>query len=97
VPSTASKWIRADAVSPEFEGGLVVLPCSAPWLDAWMAEHTSFPNAVHDEAVDTTSLALSVLKSVPERVRQIPIVQTGIPDRDDRATKMLARLKRRDS
>ena len=54
-----SKWVRADAVSPLFEGGRVVLPESAPWLDAWMHEHLSFPNGIHDEAVDTTSLALS--------------------------------------
>lgn len=95
VPSTASKWIRADAVSPEFEGGLVVLPCTAPWLDAWLAEHMSFPNGVHDEAVDTTSLALSVLRSVPARTRMVSIVQSGVPDRTDKATKMLAKLKGR--
>jgi len=58
VTPIGSKWIRADAVSPLFEAGRIVLPDAAPWLDAWMAQHLGFPNAAHDEAVDTTSMAL---------------------------------------
>lgn len=59
-----SKWVRADAVSPIFESRRVVLPERAPWLDGWMHEHLSFPNGIHDEAVDTTSMALSALSAL---------------------------------
>lgn len=62
IPPIGSKWTRADNVSNDFAGGLVVLPEAAPWLDAWMHEHLGFPNAAHDEAVDTTSLALSMFR-----------------------------------
>ena len=56
-----SKWTRADRVSDVFRSGRVVLPCRAPWLDAWLHEHLAFPFGVHDEAVDTTSMALGEL------------------------------------
>jgi len=62
-PVEGSKWTRADRVSPIFQSGRVVLPCRAPWLDAWLHEHLSFPNGVHDEAVDTTSMALAELST----------------------------------
>lgn len=93
VPATASKWIRADAVSPEFEGGLVVLPCMAHWLDGWLHQHLAFPNAAHDEAVDTTSLALSVLRNAPKKPQAVDVKHTGIPDRESRTEKMRERLK----
>lgn len=67
VPAVGSKWTRADSVSNEFEGGMVVLPESAPWLDSWINEHLGFPNAAHDEAVDTTSMALTHFKSYGTR------------------------------
>lgn len=58
-----SKWVRADAVSPIFDSGRVMLPCRAPFLDGWMHEHLAFPNGTHDEAVDTTSMALRELSA----------------------------------
>lgn len=61
IPPQGSKWVRADAVAPIFESGRVVLPTRAPWLSSWVNDHLAFPNGVHDEAVDTTSLALSQL------------------------------------
>jgi predicted phage terminase large subunit-like protein len=59
-----SKWVRADAAAPVFQAGRVALPCQAPWLDGWMHEHLSFPNALHDEAVDTTSMAVRELREI---------------------------------
>lgn len=56
------KLSRAQAVTPLFEGGRVVLPDSAPWLDAWKHEHLRFP-AGKDDQVDTTSMALSYLST----------------------------------
>lgn len=59
-----SKWVRADAAAPVFQAGRVVLPERAQWLDGWMHEHLSFPNALHDEAVDTTSMAVRELREI---------------------------------
>lgn len=63
VPFTVggSKEGRADAVTPFFEAGKVVLPSSASWVDEFIEEHISFPNAAHDDMVDTTSMALREL------------------------------------
>jgi predicted phage terminase large subunit-like protein len=62
IPSTSSKISRAEAVSPLFEAGRIVLPDNAPWLPIWFNEHIRFPSrAVKDDCVDTTSLALNRL------------------------------------
>lgn len=95
VPAHGSKWTRADAIANEFEGGMVLLPESAPWLDAWLHEHLAFPNAQHDEAVDTTSLALSVLRATPSRSQRRTLAEQAIPDRRTVADRMLERLKMR--
>jgi predicted phage terminase large subunit-like protein len=90
----ASKWSRADAVSGDFKGGQVALPCSAPWLDAWITEHTGFPRAKHDESVDTTSLALSVMDNAPgrntQKVTEAPVHRIQTP-----SERILARVKER--
>ena len=64
VKPEGSKWVRADAVTPLFQSGRIVLPAGAPWLDAWLHEHLAFPNGQHDDRVDTTSLALSELVKI---------------------------------
>ena len=87
VTPVGSKWTRADAVSPAFQSGRVMLPCRAPWLDAWMHEHLSFPNALHDEAVDTTSLALSELLKMHT---SIPMTSLK-PKKDERPAERIAR------
>jgi predicted phage terminase large subunit-like protein len=58
---SGTKESRALAVTPYFEGGKVVLPERAPWLDAWLHEHLRFQSDKHDDQVDTTSMALSYL------------------------------------
>ena len=55
------KVSRADSITPIFESGNVVLPTWKPWLDDWVDEHLRFPAGVHDDMVDTTSLALQEL------------------------------------
>jgi predicted phage terminase large subunit-like protein len=77
IPAVGSKWVRADSVSPLFESGRVVLPERAPWLDGWMHEHLAFPNGVHDEAVDTTSMALRELASIGQGMPRM--TSTGRP------------------
>lgn len=54
-----SKVARAHAVSPLFEAGNVYLPKNAPWLFDYEDELTKFPNAEHDDRVDSTTQALS--------------------------------------
>jgi Terminase RNaseH-like domain len=50
---------RANAVAPLCEAGQVNLPRGAPWLADFLDEHSSFPNATHDDTVDTTTQALT--------------------------------------
>lgn len=57
-----SKYVRAEAVTPEFESGRVYLPEGAAWLDEWIEEHIAFPSVKHDDFVDTTSGALGYIK-----------------------------------
>lgn len=63
VPAIGNKVTRAEAQTPKFEAMTVVLPEEAPWLDDWLLEHLTFPNSMHDDQVDTTSLALQYLSS----------------------------------
>jgi predicted phage terminase large subunit-like protein len=67
VKPVGRKESRVHAVSGLFAAGKVKLPATAPWLADWVAEHLRFPNATHDDQVDTTAMALSELayKSVP--------------------------------
>jgi predicted phage terminase large subunit-like protein len=61
VPPQGSKESRAAAVCPLGEAGHVWIPENAPWASDWIEEHVSFPRGAHDDAVDTTSLALARL------------------------------------
>lgn len=62
---TESKVARANAVSPLFEAGNVFLPdpSIAPWVHDYIEELTGFPNASHDDCVDSTSQALIELRN----------------------------------
>jgi len=55
VRPAADKLTRMSTVSPAIEAGRVLLPETAPWLDDYEAEMTSFPNSAHDDQVDMTS------------------------------------------
>lgn len=58
-----SKEARIEAVSPLFASGHVVLPDDSSFLEDWIEEHIAFPNAMYDDQVDTTSLALARLSN----------------------------------
>ena len=60
-PAHSSKESRADAVTPAFRDAEVLLPRAATWLADWIEEHVTFPTGAHDDQVDTTSMALSIL------------------------------------
>ena len=49
------KMTRLAQQSAKIEAGMVVLPEHAPWLDEYLKEMIGFPNATHDDQVDSTS------------------------------------------
>jgi predicted phage terminase large subunit-like protein len=56
------KISRAEAVTPLLEAGRVFLPESAPWLNDFLDELSSFPNGTHDDQVDACTQALNFLR-----------------------------------
>jgi len=56
------KVARAQGSAAYYEAGLVYHAQGAAWLDAWEAEHLTFPNGAHDDQVDTGSLAAESIK-----------------------------------
>ena len=55
------KEARFLAQSARFEAGQVIVPREALWLAEWLEELLAFPNARHDDQVDSTSQALHYL------------------------------------
>jgi predicted phage terminase large subunit-like protein len=53
-----SKIERLHGVTPMFEGGGVLLPERAEWLEAYLHEMCAFPRGKHDDQVDSTTQAL---------------------------------------
>jgi predicted phage terminase large subunit-like protein len=62
-PAGSDKTLRLYAQTAEFESGRVLLPRSAPWLDEYTRELTTFPGSKYDDQVDSTTAALDHLKS----------------------------------
>jgi len=60
-PPQTDKIMRLHSQTAHFEGGKVLLPSSAPWLDEYVRELTSFPGAKHDDQVDSTTQALDYM------------------------------------
>lgn len=65
-PPVGSKESRAAGVTPLGQAGKVWLPAAAEWLMVWLDEHLRFPNAAHDDCVDTSSMGLSWLRDATE-------------------------------
>jgi predicted phage terminase large subunit-like protein len=59
----SDKTLRLYAQTAEFESGRVLLPRSAPWLDEYIRELTTFPGTKYDDQVDSTTQALDHLKT----------------------------------
>jgi predicted phage terminase large subunit-like protein len=53
------KVMRLCAQTAKIEGGFVLFPAAAPWLDAYLLELTTFPNSKNDDQVDSTVNALA--------------------------------------
>ena len=67
-----SKEERVILVSPLFEAGKVFLPSNKKWVTLFIDEVTNFPNAQHDDIVDSMTMYLArKLSKTEPRVRQI--------------------------
>jgi predicted phage terminase large subunit-like protein len=53
------KIMRLHAQTAKIEGGFVFLPKEATWLNTYIRELVTFPNAKHDDQVDSTVFALA--------------------------------------
>jgi predicted phage terminase large subunit-like protein len=60
------KAIRLRAQTAKIEGGFVLFPNDAPWLDAYLRELLGFPNSKNDDQVDSTVFALAWVTANPE-------------------------------
>ena len=65
------KVARAYATTPLIEAGKVYLPEKASWLFDYIEELSAFPNATHDDQVDSTTQALSWMRAEPEPEEEI--------------------------
>ena len=53
------KIMRLRAQTAKIEGGFVLFPKQANWLEAYLRELISFPNSKYDDQVDSTVFALA--------------------------------------
>jgi predicted phage terminase large subunit-like protein len=58
-PSDSDKVMRLRAQTAKIEGGFARFPRRAQWLDPYLLELTTFPNAKNDDQVDSTVNALA--------------------------------------
>lgn len=61
----ASKEARLIAVSGIVESGAVSVPAESDWVDGFISEVVTFPNAANDDQVDAMTLALSWATAKP--------------------------------
>ena len=67
------KCCRMEAQSARFEAGQVHLPKEAPWLSTFLHELLAFPNARHDDQIDSTSQFLNWAESDYLRYSEYPV------------------------
>jgi len=53
------KIMRLHAQTAKIEGGFVLVPKEAPWLETYVLELVTFPNSKYDDQVDSTVFALA--------------------------------------
>jgi len=67
------KIMRLHAQTAMIENGFVHVPRTAPWLDDYLHELTTFPRARHDDQTDSTAQFLDWFK----RGSRAPVAQVG--------------------
>ena len=55
-PPKESKVVRVEGVTPVLESGRIYVLKGEPWVDGFLDECAFFPNAVHDDQVDTLEM-----------------------------------------
>ena len=60
------KEARAWSVQPRVQAGNCYLPEGAPYVDAFVAEHTAFPRGIHDDDVDAFTQVHNFIAHGPE-------------------------------
>ena len=63
VTADSDKVARVKSISGQVEGGRVLLPAEAPWVEDFIAECAEFPAGRHDDQVDALTLGINYLKS----------------------------------
>lgn len=58
------KVVRANAVTPLIEGGVVFIPEEGDWVDDFLDECEAFPNGRNDDQVDVLTMLLEVLSKM---------------------------------
>ncbi len=73
VPVTprGGKVARVNAVSPAIESGHVYVPEGEAWAEEFLDQWTAFPNAGHDDMVDSASQALDRFLLAPQGETQL--------------------------
>ena len=61
-----NKQMRLNGQTPMIEGGFVLFPKQADWLDTYLSELLSFPSVNYDDQVDSTVYALSWIADNPQ-------------------------------
>ena len=74
IKPVGDKQTRLYGNSALFEGGGVLFPEKAPWLDELIAELLAFPNVRNDDHVDSISQALTWSRTRPKPVLTAPII-----------------------
>lgn len=68
------KEARAITATTVWRDGLAFIPEEAEWVEEWIKEHKKFPNAKHDDQVDTTSYAADIFFSMESwQIAKTPI------------------------
>ena len=80
------KVARVNAVSAAIESGHVFLPRAVPWTADFIDQASAFPNAAHDDMVDSASQALSYLiySSGVYEVPEVPEIEQYV-QREEKA------------
>ena len=60
-----NKIMRLHGQTPRFEGGFVLFPKRADWLETYLSELLSFPSSNYDDQVDSTVYALAWIGENP--------------------------------
>lgn len=69
------KLTRAHSVTPKFESGRIHIKKNSPWLDAYLIELLLFPQAKHDDQVDSTTQFIKWAKTRSKKIINVkPII-----------------------